>query len=95
MKNVINLLDKMGSNAEWNKLDGKTLEKVLNPLDLDDAVQNAILAHDGEALEQLLNTRNKIVCAICPAEEEPTKEPSEDEDEQDDKEEKALVSNGW
>lgn len=95
MKNIINLLDKMGANAELNKLDGEALAKVLNPLDLDDAVQNAILAHDNEALEQLLNTRNKIVCAICPAEEEPAKEPSEDEEEQDDKEEKALISNGW
>lgn len=95
MKNIINLLDKMGANAELNKLDGEALAKVLNPLDLDTAVQNAILAHDNEALEQLFNTRNKIVCAIFPAEEEPTKEPSEDEDEHDDKEEKALVSNGW
>jgi len=95
MKNIINLLDKMGANAELNKLDGEALAKVINPLDLDDAVQNAILAQNTEALEQLLNTRNKIVCAICPAEEEPTKEPSDDEEEQEDKEEKALVSNAW
>ena len=94
MKNVINLLEKMGASAEFKQLDGKALEKVLNPLDLDTDLQAAILKHDNSALEMILDARNEIVCIICPAEEEPTQEPSEDEDEQEDKEQKALVSNG-
>ncbi|HEX5793090.1 MAG TPA: hypothetical protein VFY01_07405, partial [Rheinheimera sp.] len=67
MQNIINLLDKIGSNAELRLLNGEALATVLNPLDLDEAVQNAILARDNAALETLLNTRNKIVCAVCPA----------------------------
>lgn len=95
MKNVINLLEKMGASAELKQLDDEALEKVLNPLDLDADLQAAILKHDNSALEMILDVRNKIVCLVCPAEEEPTEEPSEDEDGQEEKEQKALVSNGW
>lgn len=95
MKNVINLLEKMGASAEFKQLDGDALDKVLNPLDLDEDLQAAILMRDNSVLEMLLDARNKIVCLVCPAEEEPTEEPSEDEDGQEEKEQKALVSNGW
>lgn len=94
MKNVINFLEKMGARSDLKNLEGDLLQKVLNPLDLDETIQSAIVLRDNAALEELLGVRNKIVCAICPAE-EPTKEPSDDEQEQDDDEEKALVGNGW
>mgnify|MGYP006145797089 CR=1 FL=1 len=93
MNNIINLLEKLGSSAELQQLDSITLAKVSNPLDLDQQVQNAILNHDNKALEMLLNARNKIVCAICPAEEEPSDTPQEDDDEHDEAE-KALACNG-
>ena len=95
MKNVISLLEKMGANAEFKQLDSTTLEKVLNPLDLDADLQAAILMHDNSALEMILDARNKIVCLICPAEDEPSEDEGEGKDDQEDKEQKALVSNGW
>ncbi|MEH8019145.1 hypothetical protein MN202_18055 [Rheinheimera muenzenbergensis] len=93
MKNIINLLDKLGSSAELQQLDIATLAKISNPLDLDEQVQKAILNHDNKALEMLLNVRNKVVCAICPAEEEPSDTPQKDDDDQDDAE-KAIACNG-
>ena len=93
MNNIIDLLDKIGRSADLQQLDSLTLAKVSNPLDLDQQVQDAILNHDNQTLEMLLNARNKIVCAVCPAEEEPSDAPQEDDDEQDEAE-KALACNG-
>lgn len=94
MDNIIRLLDKIASSADLQQLDSALLAKVANPLDLDDNVQKAILAHDNEALEALLNVRNKVVCAICPAEEEPSDIPRKEDDDQDDMEEKAFACKG-
>ena len=93
MNNIIDLLDKIGRSAELQQLNSVTLAKVSNPLDLDQQVQNAILNHDNKTLEVLLNARNKIVCAVCPAEEEPSDTPQEDDDEHEEAE-KALACNG-
>lgn len=94
MNNIINLLDKLGCSAELQQLDSATLAKVSNPLDVDEQVQSAILNHDNKALEMLLNVRNKIVCAVCPAEEEPSDIPQKEDDDQDDDAEKAIACNG-
>ncbi len=94
MNNIINLLDKLGSSAELQQLDRTILAKVSNPLDVDEQVQNAILNHDNKTLEMLLNARNKVVCAVCPAEEEPSDAPQQDDDDQDDDAEKAVACNG-
>lgn len=94
MNNIINLLEKLGSSAELQQLDSITLAKVSNPLDLDQQVQNAILNHDNKALEMLLNARNKIVCAVCPAEEEPADTPEDEDGDEHDEAEKAIACNG-
>lgn len=94
MNNIIKLLDKIGSNADLRQLDRSILAKVANPLDLDERVHRAILAQDNTALEMLLNARNKVVCAICPAEEEPSETPKKDDDDHDESEEKAIACNG-
>lgn len=94
MNNIIKLLDRIGSSADLRQLDDSILAKVANPLDLDESVQKAILAQDNAALEMLLNARNKVVCAICPAEEEPSETPKKDDDDHDESEEKAIACNG-
>lgn len=94
MSNIIDLLEKIGRSAELQQLDSLTLAKISNPLDLDPQVQNAILNHDNKALEMLLNARNKIVCAVCPAEEEPSDTPQDEDDDEHDEAEKAVACNG-
>lgn len=94
MNNVLQLLQNLGENASLRHISAKQLEKVLNPLNLDPAVQQAICQHDDNKLARLLHANNKIVCMIHPAEEpahddqpaEPPIEKPADTPEQDDTE---------
>jgi hypothetical protein len=80
MNKVISLLETLGQDAALQNLDAATLNKVFNPLDTDIQVQHAILTRDHVQLEALLQVRNKVVCAICPAEEPPQDEPENDDE---------------
>ncbi|KKO46599.1 hypothetical protein WG68_04705 [Arsukibacterium ikkense] len=86
MNNILQLLQKLGEDASLRHLPATQLEQVLNPLDFDPAVKQAIAVKDNEKLASLLLTDNKIVCMIFPAEEptpsdkpaeEPVKQPSD------------------
>ena len=95
MDKIINLLEKLGANSTMQHADEAQLQSVVNPLNLDAEVQAAILARDNQALEMLLGVRNKVVCAVCPAEDEPADEPQQDEDEDaKDSIRNAIVANG-
>jgi hypothetical protein len=97
MNNVLQLLQNIGENAALRQLTDSQLEKVVNPLNLDPAVQQAIYQQDDIKLAQLLHANNKIVCMIHPAEEparQPEKQPikrPEDAPEPDDTEIKKAV----
>jgi hypothetical protein len=78
MNNVLQLLQNIGENAALRQLTDSQLEKVVNPLNLDPAVQQAIYQQDDIKLAQLLHANNKIVCMIIPAEEpEPEDKPAD------------------
>ncbi|WP_213994915.1 hypothetical protein [Arsukibacterium sp.] len=78
MNNVLQLLQSLGEDAAMRYLANTQLEKVLNPLNLDPAVQQAITQQDDIKLAQLLHANNKIVCMILPAEEpSPSEQPAE------------------
>ncbi|WP_372626233.1 hypothetical protein [Arsukibacterium sp.] len=95
MKNVLQLLQLLGEDASLRHLADTQLEQVVNPLNFDPAIQQAICQQDDVKLAQLLHANNKIVCMILPAEEpspddEPKKEP-EDAPEPADPEIKQVV----
>ncbi len=86
MNNVLQLLQKLGEDASLRHIATHQLEKIINPLNLDAAVQQAIYQQDDIKLAQLLHAKNKIVCMIYPAEEptpadqpadEPAKQPQD------------------
>lgn len=86
MNNVLKLLQSLGEDASLRHLATSQLEKVLNPLNLDPALQQAIYQKDDTKLARLLRADNKIVCMIYPAEEptpadqpaeQPTKQPED------------------
>jgi len=77
MKNVIQLLEKIGQTATLEKSDRAQLEKMLVNAEIDEASKAAILEADVDSLAELLDTRQKIVAFLAPAEDE-------DEDAEDD-----------
>ena len=83
MNNVLQLLQKLGEDASLRYLPETQLEMVVNPLNLDAAVQQAICQQDDKTLARLLHANNKIVCMILPAEEpEPKEKPAEQPEKQ-------------
>lgn len=83
MDNVFKALEVLGATSFLRTVPGQQLDKILNPLDLDDAIQQAIVQRDTATLEMLLNVRNKIVCMINKPEPDdvPEQEPKPEEDE--------------
>jgi hypothetical protein len=79
MNNVLQLLQQLGQNASLRHLAPAQLEKVLNPLNFDPAVQQAICQKDDITLARLLHANNKIVCMILPAEEPAENAPAKDQ----------------
>lgn len=76
--NVLQLLQRLGEDAALRHLADTQLEQVVNPLNFDPEVQQAICKYDDIKLAQLLHAKNEIVCMIYPAEEPtPTDEPTE------------------
>jgi hypothetical protein len=69
MNKVLQLLQRLGEDASLRNIATSQLPTVLNPLNLDSAVQQAIFEKDDAMLARLLDTTNKIVCMIFPAEE--------------------------
>ncbi|MBV2129795.1 hypothetical protein [Arsukibacterium indicum] len=84
MNNVLQLLQRLGEDAALRHLADTQLEKVINPLNLDPAIQQAISQQDDITLARLVHANNKIVCMIIPAEEpedkpadQPAKQPED------------------
>lgn len=81
MSKIINLLEKMGQNAEFRYADAEQLARLM--ADTDPALLEAIVAADQHAIELLLGTRSNIVCAIYPADEPKQDEPEDDDQDAD------------
>lgn len=82
MNNVIDFLENIGTNSEY-QLNRDELSMAVGNSELDEEVKQAILAQDHQKLEMLLDARTTIRCMLFPAEEDqPDKE--DDKDEKDD-----------
>lgn len=83
MDNIIKAIELLGRTSCFASLSPEEIKKVLNPLDLDADVQQAIISKDTAALEMMLDVRHKIVCMVNKPEpdDEPVDVP-EQEDEQ-------------
>lgn len=76
MDNVISLIERLGADSRLNA----DIVAALNSQSLESAdIAAALRDADITKLEMLLNVKNKIVCAIFPAEEEPGKSDKPDE----------------
>lgn len=78
MKNVINFLERLGKDAQLKNLSAEQLSEMVNDTQLSDAVRLALQEGNVAELEQLLDTRHKIICYVV-APTEPEQQPSEDE----------------
>jgi hypothetical protein len=88
MSNVIELLEKMGSDA---RLRHAGAAATLQQANLDPALAAAILAGDQARLEALLGARTNVICGMAPAEEE---QPSKDREEEEIRQTYARVAAG-
>jgi hypothetical protein len=76
MDNVISLMERLGADSRLNAdIAGVLHNQPLESAEITAAIRDADIA----TLEMLLNVKNKIVCAIFPAEEEPQKSDEPDE----------------
>lgn len=93
MESVIKALELLGKTTSLKSMPRPELDKVLNPLNLDAAVQQAILAKDTASLEMLLNVRHKIVCMVNTPEPDdiPSDTPEPEDDQPEDKPETVKV----
>ena len=92
MSNVIDLLERLGKDAQLRNASDGELEQEMIRAQIDPAVRNAILLRDQRRLEELLGADANVCCMIfVPAQEEP-EEPEDDDKEpdEDEGEEKAL-----
>ncbi|WP_166839450.1 hypothetical protein [Rheinheimera pleomorphica] len=86
MDNIIRAIELLGKTASLQSLSADEVKQVLNPLDLDVAVQQAIVSKDTTALEMMLDVRNKIVCMVNkPEPDDAPEDTPEQEEEQPDK----------
>jgi hypothetical protein len=86
MSNVIDLLERLGKDAQLRNASDGELEQVMIRASIDPAVREAILGRDQRRLEELLGAAANVCCMIfVPAQEEP--EEQEDDDKEPDQEE--------
>ena len=83
MSNIISFLERVGQDAEL-RCAGKTgMAAALTAAQVDAEAFSAILNGDRDHLEQLLDARSNLVCAVFPAKDEPDQDeapvPEEDE----------------
>jgi hypothetical protein len=81
MNNVIDVIERLGASASFGEQSIQQRQLVNDAVGLDEAVKQALLNKDNEALNVLLNVRRKIVCALVPAKEDEPDE-SEEQDEE-------------
>lgn len=96
MSNVIDLLERLGSDPALRHASDATLEQALIAAQVDPAIRDALLARDQRRLETLLGASANVCCMIAtPAREEDDdddddKRKDDDDDHQDGGDEKAL-----
>jgi hypothetical protein len=81
MSNIIDVIERLGASATFGEQAVQQRQLVNDAVGLDEAVKQALLNKDNEALNALMQVRNKIVCAIAiPQDEAPNKEEQDEDD---------------
>ncbi|CAM4254663.1 hypothetical protein [Shewanella denitrificans] len=79
MSNIIDVIERLGASATFGEHAVQQRKLVNDTVGLDEAVKQALLNKDNEALNALMQVRNKIVCAIAiPQDETPDNEDEDD-----------------
>jgi hypothetical protein len=89
MNKTIKLLEELGSALKTQNSNRQEFEKLVKDAGLDEVSTKAILESDLSSLQKMLDSRQKIVAFLAPAEDE-----SEDDDdkEQDEDDQQSEVS---
>jgi len=94
MSNVIDLLEKLGSDPDLRHASAAVLEQALREANVDPAIREALLTRNQQRLEALLGASANVCCMIAtPAREEDDDDDDrkeDDDDHQDGGDEKAL-----
>ncbi|MGP9801073.1 hypothetical protein [Rheinheimera sp. NSM] len=87
MNKTIEALEAIGKTATFSKANTYNYSAILNPLNMDVEIQQAIAERDVAKLEMMLNVRSKIVCMVTQPEpdESPAEQPEPNDDEQQEK----------
>jgi hypothetical protein len=81
MSNIIDVIERLGASATFGEQTIQQRQLVNDAVGLDQAVKQALLNKDNEALNALMQVRSKIVCAIMtPQEDKPDDAEEQDED---------------
>lgn len=75
MSVIINLLEKIGQNADLRYTSAEQLAKLM--ANTDPKIIEAVMASDQKALEQILGARSNVICGIHPADQPDQDEPAE------------------
>ncbi|QDP00432.1 hypothetical protein [Thalassotalea sp. PS06] len=81
MSNVIQLLERLGEDANLSDHTLENLKQQMQDLELSEVTQKAILEGDANALETLMNL-SPIVCGIIIEDDEDSPDENEDEPQQ-------------
>ena len=82
MGNVIDFLERLGSDARLRYASGSEVEQALELAQIDAAARAAILAGQRSELEALLGAQANVCCLVRPGDEDD--EDDDDEDDEDD-----------
>jgi hypothetical protein len=85
VSNVIDLLERLGQDAELRYATSEIMEEALLGTGIEPALREAIFGKDRRALEALLGAEPNVCCAIFREEEEEDEEDKEDKPGEDEK----------
>jgi hypothetical protein len=80
MNNVIDVIERLGASASFDEQSIQQRQLVNDAVGLDEAVKQALLNKDNEALNALMQVRSKIVCAVAIPQDDAPSEEEQDED---------------
>lgn len=92
MSNVIEFLERFGSNAELQRLSTEELDEALKLAGIDPQLRVAITSKDQNALEALLGADTNVCCLVNKPDDEEEEEEEDETEEDEDEDEEASSS---
>ena len=91
MGNVIDFLERLGSDARLRYASGGEMEQALELAQIDSAARAAILAGQRSELEALLGAQANVCCLVRPGDEDDEEEDDEEDDDADEEEDELSM----